>query len=43
MLADELYLLINKLDGRRRRRLIRMLRRQLRFISRRKVLDELMS
>jgi hypothetical protein len=41
MLADTLYLLLTNLDERRKRRLLRMIRRQLRFISRRRVLDEL--
>jgi hypothetical protein len=41
MIAESIYLLLQNLDERRKRRLLRLMRRQLRFISRRRVLSEL--
>jgi hypothetical protein len=41
MIAESIYLLLQNLDERRKRRLLRLVRRQLRFISRHRVLSEL--
>jgi len=41
MIAEVAYLLMQNLDERRKRRLLRLMRRQLRFISRRRVLTQL--
>jgi len=43
MISDNLYLMLERLDERDRRKILRLIRRQLRFISRRRILKTLIS
>jgi hypothetical protein len=43
MIADELYLIFDRLDDRQKRRLLRLIRRQMRLLSKRRVLKALLS
>jgi len=42
MIADELYLILDRLDDRSKRRLLRIIRRQMRLLSKRRVLKALL-
>jgi hypothetical protein len=43
MISDTIYLLLERLDARDQRRLIRLIRRQMRFLSKRRVLKALLT